>query len=260
MTTQPGMDGATQRRARAQPPLLHQGQVCDDLRTLSGGRPRGRRLLPGPVEPRQGRPLDARRELHRLLLVEGLRQGRDHHVGDPADRLPLGRPRQARVRATRLPPGRRLLLVHLLARRGCATPTCAGCCWSCSARRRPSTTATRSWPGRTSSTTRSGPGLQDGARQGRTGPRHLGRGGRDRRRRARPHDQALGPRPGRRLLADPGDVDGLPRLGGALHRAHRRPDAVASTTGTPTCPSPHRRCSATRPTCPSRATGGTPAT
>ena len=28
-----------------------------------------------------------------LLLVEGLRQGRDHHLGDPADRLPLGRAR-----------------------------------------------------------------------------------------------------------------------------------------------------------------------
>ena len=57
------------------------------------GRPRGRRLLPGPVEPRQGRALHPRRELHGLLLVEGLRQGRDHHLGDPADRLPLGRAR-----------------------------------------------------------------------------------------------------------------------------------------------------------------------
>ena len=58
-----------------------------------GGRPAGRRLLPGPVEPRQGGALHPRRELHRLLLVEGLRQGRDHHLGDPADRLPVGRAR-----------------------------------------------------------------------------------------------------------------------------------------------------------------------
>ena len=49
------------------------------------------------------------------MLVEGLRQGRDHHLGDPADRLPLGRPGLPGVRAPRLPPRRRVLLVHLLA-------------------------------------------------------------------------------------------------------------------------------------------------
>ena len=57
-----------------------------------------------------------------------------------------------------------------------------------------------------------GQGLQVRPRQGRPGPRHLGRGHRDRRGRARPHDQEVRPRPGRRLLADPGDVDGLARL------------------------------------------------
>ena len=39
--------------------------------------------------------------------------------------------------------------------------------------------------------------------------------------------------------------------------AHR---CCRSTTGTPTCRTPRRRCSATRPTCPSPGTGGTPAT
>ena len=69
-------------------------EVSDDLRTLhQDGRPGGRRLLPGPLEPRQGGALHARRELHRLVLVEGLRQGRHHHLGDPADRLPVGRAR-----------------------------------------------------------------------------------------------------------------------------------------------------------------------
>ena len=43
-----------------------------------------------------------------------------------------------------------------------------------------------------------GEGLQVRARQGRPGPRHLGRGHRDHRRGARPHDQEVRPRPGRR--------------------------------------------------------------
>jgi nitrate reductase alpha subunit len=51
--------------------------------------------------------------------------------------------------------------------------------------------------------------LPAGPRQGRPGPGELGRGGRDDRGGARLHDQALGPRPDRRLLPDPGDVDGL---------------------------------------------------
>ena len=41
---------------------------------------------------------------------------------------------------------------------GCATPTCAACCSRCTARPRRSTAATRSWRGRTSSRTPSGPG------------------------------------------------------------------------------------------------------
>ena len=53
-----------------------------------------------------------------LVLVEGLRQGRDHHLGDPADRLPVGGPGLPGVRAARLPARRRVLLVHLLAHPG----------------------------------------------------------------------------------------------------------------------------------------------
>ena len=48
---------------------------------------------------------------------------------------------------------------------------------------------------------------------------------RDRRRRARPHDQEVRPRPGRRLLAHPGDVDGLARLRRPVREPHRRLDA-----------------------------------
>ena len=88
-------------------------------------RPRRRQLLPGPLEPRQGRPLHPRRELHRLVLVEGLRQGRDHHLGGPADRLPVGRGRTgpstspAAARAAPRSPG------TPTRRPGSATPTSA---------------------------------------------------------------------------------------------------------------------------------------
>ena len=82
---------------------------------LPRGRPLRRRVLPRPLVARQGGPLHPRRELHGVVLVEGLRQGRDHHVGDAADRLPVGRPRLPRVRAARLPARRRVQLVHLLA-------------------------------------------------------------------------------------------------------------------------------------------------
>ena len=76
--------------------VLHpMGRVRRRPRGLPRGRPQGRHLLPGPVEPRQGRPLHPRRQLHRVVLLEGLRQGRDHHLGDPADRLPVRRPRTA---------------------------------------------------------------------------------------------------------------------------------------------------------------------
>src|SRR6185436_18230858 len=48
-----------------------------------------------------------------------------------------------------------------------------------------------------------------------------GRG--DRRSGARAHHQALRPRPGRRILPDPGDVDGQPRGRRPVHLDDRRP-------------------------------------
>ena len=48
--------------------------------------------------------------------------------------------------------------------------------------------------------------------------------------------------------------------GHPLPVADRRRRSSPSTTGTPTCRPPRRRSGATRPTCPSRPTGGTPAT
>ena len=63
--------------------------------------------------------------------------------------------------------------------------------------------------------------------------------------------KTYGPDRVRRLLPDPGDVDGVALRRHPFHPADRRRHDVASTTGTPTCPWPARRSSATRPTCPS---------
>ena len=197
-----------------------------DLRAVyRRGRSRRRRLLPGPVEPRQGRPFHARGELHGVVLVEGLRQGRDHHLGDAADRLPVGRAGFAGVRAAGLPARCGVLLVHLLAHPG-ALPV--------RARR-----AGGDVPGGEGPPRRSGGGLGGGqhrsgqapplpvrARQGRSRAGLLGRGGRDGRRRARAHHPDLRAGPHRGFLPDPGDVDGEPRGRFAVHRAGRRRDDV----------------------------------
>ena len=121
-------------------------------------------------------------------------------------------PDQPGVRAPRLPARRGVLLVHLLARPGSATPTSAACCWRCTGRPRPSTSATRCWPGRDIVDDPERARRYKSARgKGGLVRATLGRGDRDRRRRPRAHDQEVRPGPGRRLLADPGDVDGLPR-------------------------------------------------
>ncbi len=85
----PGLDGPLADALVGTRRFFTRGEVSADRRTLhrEGGRVR-RRVLPRPVEPRQGRPLHPRGQLHGVVLVEGLRQGRDHHLGGPADRLP----------------------------------------------------------------------------------------------------------------------------------------------------------------------------
>ncbi len=214
------------RGAGAHPALLHQGDRLrgpphhDQARWAAGGR-----LLPGPLEPRQGRPLHPRGQLHRLVLVEGLRQGRDHHLGDPADRLPLGRPRLPGVRAPRLPARRRLLLVHLLPDPGALPLRPRRAAADVPRGEEAARRGSRRRLGARGGEQAARQGLQVGPGQGRPGPGLVGRGRRDGRRRPRAHDQDLRPRPGRRLLADPGDVDGLARLRGALRQPRRRVDA-----------------------------------
>ena len=114
-----------------------------------------------------------------------------------------------------------LFLVHLLAAAAQA-PLCAG---------RPGRDVPRGaraprGPGRGLGLDRRGPrkgaGLQVAARQRGLPALELGRGDGDDRRRPRPHDPPLRPRPDRRLLADPGDVDGLLRCRDPLPLADRR--------------------------------------
>ncbi len=69
--------------------------------------------LPQALAARQDRALHPRRELHRLLLVEDLRQGRHRHLGDAADRLSAHAPGSAEPRAARLRARRQLLLVSV---------------------------------------------------------------------------------------------------------------------------------------------------
>ena len=103
------------RAAAAHRAVLRAGNAVAGLPGGAPGRPAaGRGVLPGALAARQGGALDARGELHRLVLVEGVRQGRDHHLGDPADRLSLDRPRLTGVRAPGMSARSLVLLVHLL--------------------------------------------------------------------------------------------------------------------------------------------------
>ena len=80
--------------------------------TQLGGR------LSQALAARQNRPLHAWRELHRLVLMEDLRQGRDRHLGDAADRLSAHAPRPAQPRATRLRAWGELFVVSLFGQPG----------------------------------------------------------------------------------------------------------------------------------------------
>ena len=143
---------------------------------------------------------------------------------------------------------------------GCATPTSAACCWRCTARPRPARGDPVARLGRRSSTTPSGPGAtsRPAARAAWSAPP-----GRRPPRSSRPptsHDQAVRPGPGRRLLADPGDVDGLARLRRPVRLAHRRLDALVLRLVRR--PAGRLAAGVRRPDRRTRvrATGGTPAT
>ncbi len=154
----PSSAGSRTRRRMPESPLTRR-RFFGERDPLGGGveRARSRRarvgvVLPRPLAARSRRALDARGQLHRLVLLEDPRQGRDRRLGDAADRLPVERARRARVRAARLP-ARRLASPGTSTRRcASATRTCAACCSTSTARRSPAP-AIRSRRGPTSSTT-----------------------------------------------------------------------------------------------------------
>ena len=210
---------------------------------------------------RQGGAVDARGELHRApargrcTSRTGSSPGRRSRPTTRRSGRTGPSTSRAAARAARRSPG------TPTPPPGCATRTCAACCWRCSARPRPATAATRCPRGReiVDDPERARLQVTPAARAGSSGPT-LGRGDRDRRGRPGAHHQDVGPGPGRRLLADPGDVHGQPRRRRPVPLACSARRCCRSTTGTPTCRSPRRRCSATRPTCRSPPTGGTPPT
>ncbi len=69
--------------------------------------------LPATVAVRQGGPLDPRGQLHGLLLLECLCEGRDHRVGNPEGGLPEGGSGPPGVRAPGVPARRHLFVVRL---------------------------------------------------------------------------------------------------------------------------------------------------
>src|SRR3974390_1410578 len=62
----------------------------------------GGRGVPEGLGARQDRALDAWRQLHGILLMEGLRQGRHCHLGNPADGLSAHASRTSQSRTARL--------------------------------------------------------------------------------------------------------------------------------------------------------------
>ena len=160
----------------------------------------------------------ARRQLHRLVLVEDLRQGRHRHLGDAADRLPAHALGHAQPRAARLRPRRAVLLVPVQRNR-VKYPMVRGRLLNAGARPRD---RARSRPGRIVEDRQARRDYQQVRGLGGFVRVELGRGQRDRRRRQHPHHQEAWPGPHHRLLADPGDVDGQLRRGQPLPVADRR--------------------------------------
>ena len=172
---------------------------------------------------------------------------------------PSAGPDKPGVRAPRLPPRCGVLLVHLQPDPG-ALPLrprrAAGALPRGEAEvRRPRGRVGLDRPGRGA-----GPALQEGARQGRPGPRDAGtRWPRSSRRPTSTRSSAGAPTGSPASRRSP-RCRRSPTPRGRASSSSSAPRCCPSTTGTPTCPTPRRRCSATRPTCPSPGTGGTPAT
>ncbi len=176
--------------------------------------------LPRPLGARQGRALDARRELHGILQLEDLRQGRRRDLGDAADRLPAHAARHAQPRAARLCP-RCVLLVVPVQRQPRqapagprpADPAVARGAQDARRRSRPghrSSTIPRSRAPTSPCAASAASCAPPGTRSTRSSRRPTSTPSRST---ARPHH---------RLLADPGDVDGELRRRQPLPQPDRR--------------------------------------
>ena len=177
--------------------------------------------LSRPLGARQDRALHARHQLHRLVLVEDLREGRHRHLGDAADRLSAHAPRPAQPRAARLLARRELQLVSVQRQPSQVPDGARAPDEGLAGRARGGQDAGRclgEHRGERGHAAR----LPAPARHGRIRARRMGRGERDRRRRQRVHDPQVRAGPRGRLLAHPGDVDDLLRSRRALPVADRR--------------------------------------
>ena len=173
--------------------------------------------VPRSLAPRQGRALHPRRELHGLVLVERVRQGRPDHLGEPGRRLPADGPGAPEPRAARVPARRVVLLVHVLAR-----PAQAPVHAREPARTLAGGTRRRERPRDGVRADRGRRRLPGGARPRRVRPLQLGGGDRADRRGDRAHDPRARPGPGGRVHADPRHVTGVVHLRDALPVADRR--------------------------------------
>ena len=179
-------------------------------------------LLPGAVAARQGRAVHARRQLHRVLLVEGVRQGRHHHLGDPADRLPVDRPGLPEYEPRGCPRGASFSW-YTYSPTGSAIRMCAASLLEMWREARAAARRPGRGLGARSSTIPSARARTSGpAARAASSARRWDEVSRAGRRRPRPHGQAVRPRPGGGFLADPGDVDGLLRGRDPVPVADRR--------------------------------------
>ena len=117
MTTEPGLDGPLISALVGTRRFFTKAVVSQDRRTIDyqGGR-QWVTLLPRPLGPRRRRPQHARRELHRFVQLEGLRQDgvitwESQQTDYPAQA------RQAEYEPRGCPGWARPLLVHLLPTR-----------------------------------------------------------------------------------------------------------------------------------------------
>ena len=210
-----------------------------------------------PLESRQGGAFDPRRELHGLMLLEGLRQDGVITWGVPADRLPDGRsglpeyePRGCRgVPRSPGTPTRRPASGTPTSGRFCSRPT--------------------GWP-RPSTRTRSTPGPRSSVTKTRTAyQRARGKGGLVRSSWPEVNEMIAAAHVHTAKAHGPDRIFGfspIPAMSMASHAAGSR--FISLMGGAMLSfydwycdlPVASRRSSVTRPTCPSRRTGGTRAT